>query len=71
MTIEIENVVIDFLNSYSQHNLDRSISFFSDDCVYSDIAFDKTYHGKKELAIFFSRLSKEFPDQKWELKQTH
>lgn len=28
MTIEIENVVIDFLNSYSQHNIDRSISFF-------------------------------------------
>ena len=67
MVSSIEKVVIDFLDAFSQHDINRSISFFSDDCVYTDMAFEKTYNGKKELADFFNQLSKEFPDHKWEL----
>ena len=64
MTTEIENIVKDFLDSFSQHDVHRSISFFSDDCIYKDMAFDRTFLGKKELADFFKQLSKEFPDHK-------
>ena len=67
MSSEIEKVVKDFLDSFSQHDVDRTISFFSDDCVYRDMALDKTFHGKKELAEFFSQVLKDFPDYKWEL----
>jgi len=31
------------------------------------MALDKTFHGKKELAEFFSQALKDFPDYKWEL----
>ena len=67
MSSEIENVVKDFLDSFSQHDLDRTISFFTDDCIYTDMAFEKAYHGKKEFADFFKRLLKDFPDHKWDL----
>jgi steroid delta-isomerase-like uncharacterized protein len=67
MSSTIENVVKDFLDSFNQHDVARTVSFFYDDCVYRDMALDRTYHGKKELADFLNQLSIDFPDHKWEL----
>jgi steroid delta-isomerase-like uncharacterized protein len=64
----IENVVKEFLNAFSEHDVERTTSCFTDDCVYRDMALDKTYRGKKELVDFLNQLSKDFPDHKWELK---
>ena len=67
MSSVIENIVKDFLDSYNQHDVDRTVTFFTDDCIYRDMALGRTYNGKKELTEFFNQLSKDLPDHKWEL----
>jgi steroid delta-isomerase-like uncharacterized protein len=68
MSSTIENVVKDFLDAFSQHDAERTITYFTDDCVYKDMAVESSYSGKKELADFLNQLSKDFPDHKWKLK---
>ena len=67
MSSTIEKIIKDFLASFNQHDVARTVSFFTDNCVYRDMALERTYNGKKELTEFLNQLSKDFPDHKWEL----
>ncbi len=61
-------MVKDLAAAWRAHDLDKLISFYTDDCVYEDVVFDKVIHGKEELRAYFKDALDGFPDFKFDLK---
>jgi steroid delta-isomerase-like uncharacterized protein len=47
---------------------EQFVAFFTDDCIYEDVAFEHIMNGKSELAQFYRQGRIAFPDFKLELQ---
>jgi len=54
--------------AWNSHDVDKVLSFYSDDCVYEDLAAQKINHGTDEIRTFLVNAFKGFPDSKIETK---
>jgi steroid delta-isomerase-like uncharacterized protein len=68
MATDTENMMSDFLAAMNAHDLEKMLTFFTDDAVYDCMPMGKLSRGKKEIKDFFSDTFTSFPDFKIEMK---
>ena len=68
MAIDMKKVAKDLIGAWNSHDVDKIASFFTDDCVYEDLAFGMVARGKKEINDFLKVTFVWSPDLKFELK---
>jgi steroid delta-isomerase-like uncharacterized protein len=68
MATDAEKMVKEYVVAWNSHDMERVISFYTDDCVCEDLGAGVVNHGKKELEVFFKASFDAFPDMKFELK---
>ena len=49
MAIDTEKMAKDYLAAANSQDIDKVLSFFTDDCVYDDVAAGKVSRGKQQL----------------------
>lgn len=55
-TANPEQMLKDFAAAWSQHDVDRILSFYTDDCVYEDVALGRKMRGREEIRRFVEEL---------------
>jgi len=68
MATDTEKMMNDYMAAWNSHDMERILSFFTDDLVYEDVALGKVIRGKKELKDFISSMLVDFPDFRFEVK---
>jgi len=68
MTNDIKTMFQAYVEAGNIPDVEKSITFFTDDCVYEDAALHIIARGKKELRSFLSYIYREVPDFHIELK---
>ena len=68
MAINMKKAAKDLIGAWNSHDVDKIASFFTDDCVYEDLAFGVVNRGKKELKGFIKATFVWSPDLKFELE---
>ena len=68
MATDLKRRMNDYLAAWNSHDVERILSFFTDDVVYEDVAIGKVNRGKKEVKDFISSMIVDFPDFKFEMK---
>jgi steroid delta-isomerase-like uncharacterized protein len=58
----------DLTAAWSSHDIERILSFYTDDCTYEDVVSGKVSHGKEELRAFVKDNFTTSPDLRLELK---
>ena len=58
----MEAVFADYLAAWSSHDAEKVASFFTDDCVFEDMAFGIVMHGKNEVQEFVATTLAAYPD---------
>ena len=58
----------DYLEAWNSHEVGMILSFFTEDCVYEDLALGTIANGKNELQNFVNRVFVALPDFSIELK---
>lgn len=59
---ELERILGQYAAAWSARDVQQVLSFFTDDCVYEDIALGRVNRGKEELKAFLSETFAAFPD---------
>ena len=62
--IQTEKMFREYLAAWNTHDLDKIVSFFTDDCVYENLARGQTYRGKDELKAWATMSFDAIPDFK-------
>jgi steroid delta-isomerase-like uncharacterized protein len=68
MATDAEKKIKDELAAVNSHDVNKILPFFTDDCVYEDVALGLVSRGKKELNGFFNTVFVDLPDFKLEVK---
>ncbi len=68
MGINLEKMTKDILSTWNSHDVEKIVSFFTDDCIYEDVGNEKTYHGKTELREYIKNMFLDYPDFRVEQK---
>jgi steroid delta-isomerase-like uncharacterized protein len=68
MATDTEKKIQEEFVALNSHDVDKLLTFFTDDCVYEDVTMGLVNHGKKELKDFFNSMFVMSPDLKFELK---
>lgn len=65
---DFEGFVQAYAAAWSTQNVERILSFFTEDCVYEDVALDAVNTGKQELEAFLRATFAAIPDFRIEPK---
>jgi steroid delta-isomerase-like uncharacterized protein len=66
--IQSEAMFREYFETWNTHDLDTMLSYFTDDCVYENLARQQTYHGKSEIEAWAKAAFKAIPDFKLEIR---
>jgi len=62
-----EKFLIDYTEAWNSHDTEKTVSFFTDDCVYEELGIGVVKRGKEELRAFINGFFTAFPDTNFEL----
>lgn len=68
MATDLDKLLKDYLTAWDAHDVEKMLTFCTDDCVYECMALGKVNRGKKKLKEFFSSMFVDLPDVKLEMK---
>jgi steroid delta-isomerase-like uncharacterized protein len=68
MENNIVKIMKDYVAAWNSHDVDKVVSFYTDDCVYEDMGLDLVSHGKKELTESSKTMFYNVPDIRFETK---
>ena len=68
MATDIKKMTDDYILAWNSHDVNKILTFFTNDCIYEDLAFGIVNHGKKELTAFVNSSFVDIPDVKFEVK---
>jgi hypothetical protein len=68
MSVDSENIGKEAIAAVNERNMEKFFSYYTDDCIYEDLAVGKINHGKAELKAFYEELLVMAPDIKMEEK---
>jgi steroid delta-isomerase-like uncharacterized protein len=68
MATDIELWVKEEEEAWSSQDVEKILSYYTDDCVYEDLAIEKVSRGKDEVRAFCENALRAFPDFKVETK---
>jgi len=60
MSLALSKFQRDYLAAWNSHDWDNLLDFFTDDCVYEDVAREKVLHGKTEMKDCFLSIDPDF-----------
>jgi steroid delta-isomerase-like uncharacterized protein len=66
MVTDVEKMLDDYNTAWSSYDVEKIALFFTDDCVYEDVAMGVVNRGKHELKAFLAGTFATFPDFKIE-----
>ena len=66
MTEEISSVLENYASAWNEHDVDKLVTFFDENCVYEDLATEIIRYGKEEVRAFLRDLFISFPDVHFE-----
>lgn len=66
--MSMEKITEDCLAAWNAHDVEKTASYYTDDCVYEDVAFGVVNRGKEMLKAFINQCFATYPDLKFELK---
>jgi len=64
MATDIVIMLKDYFAGWNSHDVEKISSFFTDDCIYEDLATEVIRHGKKEVKALLNDLFVAIPDVK-------
>jgi len=67
MATDVERMLADYTTAWNSHDVEKIPSFFTDDCIYEDVAMGAVNRGKEEVRAFASGIFAAFPDFKIEI----
>ena len=67
MATDVESMLADYLSAWNSHDVEKIPPFFTDDCIYEDVAIGAVSRGKEEVKAFASSTFAAFPDFKIQL----
>ena len=70
MTNAIERMMLDYLAAWNSHDVDKILSFYTEDCIYEDVATGNVSRGKEELKAYVGNTFAMFADFKLEMKSS-
>jgi len=68
MATGMEKLFQDYIEAWNSHDLERIVSYVTDDIVFEDVAMARVMHGREELKGFGKDSFVAFPDFRIELK---
>ena len=68
MATDIKRWADDLFRAWNSHDVNKMVSFLTDDGIYEDVALGIVKHGKKEIVEFTNSMLLDSPDVKFELK---
>ena len=67
MVTSLEKSQIEEMSAWNSHDIDKMVSYYTDDCIYDNAGLGVVSHGKKELKEYFVNLFNIFPDARFEM----
>jgi steroid delta-isomerase-like uncharacterized protein len=64
LAINVKKVMDDYLIAWNSHDINKILSFFTDDGIYEDVTRGIVNHSKKEIAGYLNTSFIDFPDLK-------
>jgi steroid delta-isomerase-like uncharacterized protein len=68
MVNDVGRMIKEWYAGFNSHDLDRSVLYYTDDCVFEDLATGDVVHGKNEMKAWNKQTFTEFPDMQIESK---
>jgi steroid delta-isomerase-like uncharacterized protein len=68
MATDMEKMMNDYVAAWNSHDIEKVLSFCTDDVVFEEVPMEKSWRGKKEAKDFAKDTFTNFPDFKIELK---
>ena len=68
MQIDIEEWVKDLLAAWTSHDVEKILSFYTDDCILENLAISKVLNGKEPLRAYIEESITVLPDFRIEAK---
>jgi steroid delta-isomerase-like uncharacterized protein len=68
MTTKAEKMLQDWNEAWNAHEVERILSYFTDDIVFEDLGGARVMRGKAEMTTWISETLSAFPDFKTDLK---
>jgi len=68
MATDVKKTFRDYIEAWNSHDLERIVSYVTDDIVFEDVAMARVMRGREELKGFGKDSFVAFPDFKIELK---
>ncbi len=66
-TKQSEAMFREYFETWNTHDLDKMLSYFTDDCVYENLARQQAYHGKSEIEAWATAAFTSIPNFKIEI----
>ena len=61
---DVKQMYTDYITTWSTHDVEKMVSFFTDDCVYENLARGQVYRGKDEVKAWAKMSFVAIPDFK-------
>jgi steroid delta-isomerase-like uncharacterized protein len=68
MATDSEKMMNDYVAAWNSHDMEKVLSFCTDDVVFEEVPMEKVWRGKKEAKDFAKDTFTNFPDFKIEVK---
>jgi steroid delta-isomerase-like uncharacterized protein len=68
MAKDVGKMMNDYIAATNAHDVEKVLTFFTDDAVYDCTPMGKVSRGKKEIKDFLNSTNADFPDFKLEMK---
>jgi len=68
MALNVANMIDEYILAWNSHDVNKIVSFFTDDGIYEDVAMGIASKGKTEITKYLNSMYVDFPDMKFEKK---
>jgi len=68
LTSDMERMLRDWVAAENSRDVDKFASFYTDDCVWEDVALGLVNRGKEEVKAYFKSMFASFPDLRFEVQ---
>jgi steroid delta-isomerase-like uncharacterized protein len=68
---EVETRIRDYMQTWTSHNIDKMVSYFTPDCIYEEVWSGRLFVGKDGVRFYAKETFDDIPDFTVEIKSCH
>ncbi len=68
MANDVGRIIKDWYAGFNSHDLEKSVLFYTDDCLFEDLATGEVVHGKNEMKAWNKQTFTDYPEMQIESK---